>query len=81
MTMAEHKAPAHEQAQQQPKQEPPKKPLTEFGGKKIVARRAARQGDDGYQLSTLDEQVTIILEDGSEKVLKGSDLFEPTTKA
>jgi hypothetical protein len=81
--MAEHKAPApaHEQPQQQPKQEPPRKPLTEFGGKKIVARRSSRQGDDGYQLNTLDEQVTIILDDGSDKVVKSSDLFEPTTKA
>jgi hypothetical protein len=60
--------------QPQPK---PQKLRTTFGDKKIVARRSARQGDDGYQLSTVDDQVTIIFEDGSEKVIKSGDLYEP----
>ena len=51
------------------------KQLETYQDKKIVARRPSRQGDDGYQLSTLDDQVTIILEDGSEKVVKSSDLI------
>jgi len=50
---------------------------TTYHDKKIVATRAARQGDDGYQLSTIYDQVTIIFEDGSEKVVKSSDLYEP----
>jgi len=62
----EPKAPAAKQVQT--------KQLTEFQGKKIVARRSSRQGDDGYQLNTLDDQVTIIMEDGSDKVVKSSDL-------
>jgi len=55
----------------------PKKLRTTFGDKKIVATRSSRQGDDGYQLSTVDTQVTLIFEDGSERVVKDSDLYEP----
>jgi len=56
---------------------PATKPLTMYNDKKIVATRSSRAGDDGYQLSTAYEQVTIILEDGSDKVLKRSDLTIP----
>lgn len=62
-----------------PAEAPPKpqKLRTTFADKKIVARRSSRQGDDGYELSTIHDQVTIIFEDGSEKVIKSSDLYEP----
>ena len=81
--MAEKKEPAYQPpantAQQAHVETPakPKKLRTTFGEKKIVATRASRQGDDGYQLSTPDGQVTMIFEDGSEKVVKSSDLYEP----
>jgi len=55
----------------------PRKLRTTFADKKIVATRSSRQGDDGYQLSTIDDQVTLIFEDGSEKVVKSDDLYEP----
>ena len=60
-----------------PTKEKPLKLRTTYQDKKIVATRAARQGDDGYQLSTIYDQVTMIFEDGSEKVIKSSDLYEP----
>lgn len=69
--MAEHKEPKAVA----PTPAPQLVPLTEYGGKKIVARRSSRAGDDGYQLSTAYEQVTIIFDDGSEKVVKSSDLM------
>jgi hypothetical protein len=59
----------------------PAKPLkrrTELLGKKIVATRPSREGDDGYQLSTVDDQVTVIFEDGGDRVVRSSDLFEPS---
>jgi len=37
--------------------------------KKIVASRPSRASDPGYQLSTIDSQVTITLEDGTEQVI------------
>jgi Glycine cleavage system T protein (aminomethyltransferase) len=55
----------------------PKKLRTTFGDKKIVATRSSRNGDDGYELSTPYDQVTMIFEDGSEKVVKSDDLYEP----
>jgi hypothetical protein len=67
-------AQAHTEVQAPPK---PLKLRTTFNDKKIVATRSSRQGDDGYQLSTIDDQVTMIFEDGSEKVVKSSDLYEP----
>jgi len=63
-------------AETQP-QEKPKKLRTTFADKKIVATRSSRQGDDGYELSTIYDQVTLIFEDGSEKVVKSDDLYEP----
>lgn len=69
----QHK-PAHAEVQLQPK---PQKLRTTFQDKKIVATRSSRQGDNGYKLSTLDDQVTMIFEDGSELVVKSSDLYEP----
>jgi len=63
-------------AQQQPVQKAPKLRTT-IGEKKIVANRAARQGDDGYQLNTVYDQVTVIFEDGSEKVINSADMYEP----
>jgi len=55
----------------------PRKLRTTFADKKIVATRSSRQGDDGYELSTIYDQVTLIFEDGSEKVVKSDDLYEP----
>jgi hypothetical protein len=72
--MADKKEPEYQSPQPQPK---PRKLRTVYQDKKIVATRSARQGDDGYQLSTIDDQVTIIFEDGSEKVIKSDDLYEP----
>jgi len=40
-----------------------------YQGNKIVASRPSRASDPGYQLSTIDDQVTITLEDGTEKVI------------
>jgi len=81
--MAEKKEPAYQtptpapqHAQPATQAEKPKKLRTTLGDKKIVATRASRQGDDGYQLSTPDDQVTMIFEDGSDKVVKSSDLYE-----
>jgi hypothetical protein len=45
-----------------------------YQDKKIVASRPSRQGDPGYELSCAEAQVTIILEDGTEKVVKSSEL-------
>lgn len=70
----EHDAPAKEAAPKMKKKE-------KLNDKKIVATRAARAGDAGYQLSTVDEQVTAILEDGSELVVKPVDLLEPEKPA
>jgi len=70
--MAEAKTPKYEAPAAAPKQVA----VTEYEGKKIVATRPARAGDDGYQLSTVDTQVTIIFEDGTEKVVKPSDLVK-----
>ncbi len=79
--MAEKKEPAYQSPSTPaptatPVPAPKQIPVTEYQGKKIVATRPARAGDDGYQLSTIDTQVTIILEDGSEKVVKPSDLVK-----
>ncbi len=72
--MAEHKEPKTV-TPPAPAPAPQLVPLTEYQGKKIVARRPSRAGDDGYQLSTAYEQVTIIFDDGSEKVVNSSDLM------
>jgi hypothetical protein len=64
------------QAQQNAQAAKPKKLRTTIGDKKIVATRTSRQGDDGYQLSTPDDQVTVIFEDGSDKVVKSDALYE-----
>jgi hypothetical protein len=45
-----------------------------YQGMKVVSSRKAREGDPGYQLSTVDEQIMITLEDGTEKVVKPSEL-------
>lgn len=66
----ENDAPAKEAAPKMKKRE-------KVGDKKIVATRPARNGDAGYQLSCLEGQVTVILEDGSEQVLKDSEMLEP----
>ena len=71
-TENEHKPAPQAQA---PKK-PPKK-REKLGDKKIVATRASRAGDQGYELSSAEGQVTVILEDGSEQVLKESALYEP----
>ena len=64
------------ETQQHAQAQKPKKLRTTIGDKKIVATRASRQGDDGYQLSTPDDQVTVIFEDGSDKVVKSDALYE-----
>ena len=74
--MAEKKAPPEQEAAQAPKK-PPKK-REKWDGKKIVATRAARAGDHGYELSSAEGQVALILEDGSEQVVKESQQYEPT---
>jgi len=45
-----------------------------YGDRLVVAVRPSRAGDDGYQLSTPDAQVTAIFEDGSDKVVKPEDI-------
>lgn len=74
------KALEHEHVETQPA--PPKmKKKEKWNDKKIVATRPSRAGDAGYQLSTVDEQVTVIMEDGSDAVVKPSDLLEPEKPA
>ena len=73
--MAEKKHDDEHKSAQAPKK-PPKK-RDKWGDKKIVASRAARAGDQGYELSSAEGQVTLILEDGSEQVVKESQQYEP----
>ena len=81
--MAEKKAPDETTAAATPQTPPPPKmkKKEKIGDKKIVATRAARAGDQGYELSCVEGQVTVILEDGSEQVLKESQLLEPEKPA
>jgi hypothetical protein len=55
-------------------------PKMEYQGLKVVATRKSRDGDAGYQLNTPYDQVTIILEDGTERVVYSHDLIEASTK-
>ena len=55
-------------------------PKQEYQGQKVVATRKSRDGDLGYQLNTPYDQVTIILEDGTERVVYSHDLVEANTK-
>ena len=80
--MAEKKAPDETTATASTTPPPPKmKEKTTWNDKKIVAKRPARAGDQGYELSCVESQVTIILEDGSEQVVKASELLEPEKPA
>ena len=54
-----------------------KKQQQKYQDKLVIASRPARQGDDGYQLNSLESQVNITLEDGTEKVVKVSELTTP----
>lgn len=77
--MADEKKPPTEATATAPTTPPPPKmkKREKIGDKKIVATRPARQGDAGYELSCVEGQVTVILEDGSEQVVKNSELLEP----
>jgi hypothetical protein len=51
-----------------------------YQDQRVIHSRPSREGDPGYQLSTIADQVTIVLEDGTEKVIR-SDEFDDVQEA
>ena len=66
--MADKQSPSFGTGQSQAKAKAPDE-VQHYQEKKIVSSRPSREGDDGYQLNTVCDQVTVILEDGTEKVI------------
>jgi len=56
--------------------DPPTAPKKQqkYQDKLVIASRLSRQGDPGYELNSMEPQVTITLEDGTEKVVKASEV-------
>jgi len=75
--MADKKSDAAQVYTPTPAPVPKQTVVTTYQDQKIVARRPSRAGDPGYELSTIYDQVTITLEDGTECVVKSTDLVTP----
>lgn len=63
-------------AEQKPSPPTAKAAPQKYQGKLIIASRPSRAGDPGYELTTVNPQVTVTLEDGTENVINPDNIDE-----